>query len=216
MLGPKQEAQGALFYEFSIEDHVTGNEGWNSNFSVGTLIPGAQIIWQSDEPTDFPGVSAANTGFFAIAYKVDGQVYLSFRGTDDGELEIKVDPDTGWPVGAGQVGSGADNASLADQHAIQAELAIRAYHAVQAAISGTKILLTFDRCAAMAVIAANLKSRERTLSSALGFTLTSKGSRSNGRSSLRRRCLCLDTRTDTATSFSLCSPETHNESSPSL
>ena len=22
MLGPKQEAQGALFYEFSIEDHV--------------------------------------------------------------------------------------------------------------------------------------------------------------------------------------------------
>jgi hypothetical protein len=25
MMGPKQEAQGALFYEFSLEDHVPGD-----------------------------------------------------------------------------------------------------------------------------------------------------------------------------------------------
>jgi hypothetical protein len=30
MLGPKQEAQGALFYEFSIDDHVPHVHTWLS------------------------------------------------------------------------------------------------------------------------------------------------------------------------------------------
>jgi hypothetical protein len=43
MMGPKQEAQGALFYEFSLEDHV----------------PGDHLLRSIDRFVDFAGNQAA-------------------------------------------------------------------------------------------------------------------------------------------------------------
>ncbi len=44
MLGPKQEAQGALFYEFSIEDHVPQTTCCAPS-SVSSTCPAFASIW---------------------------------------------------------------------------------------------------------------------------------------------------------------------------
>lgn len=47
MLGPKREAQGALFYEFSIDDHVPQDHLLRSIERFVDLSPGVpHLIWR--------------------------------------------------------------------------------------------------------------------------------------------------------------------------
>jgi hypothetical protein len=70
------------------------NEGISSLGGLETEIGNFTIIQQSDTAEDSDGVNAS---FYAIAYEYDGEVVISYRGTDD----LVWDPYYGWAVGGG-------------------------------------------------------------------------------------------------------------------
>jgi hypothetical protein len=69
---------------------------------VDKRISNARVIYKNIQP---------DKSFHAIAYDVDGTIYIDYRGTDDFD-DRNMDPITGWLVGAGYGNTSSQNPIL--------------------------------------------------------------------------------------------------------
>lgn len=113
--------------DYSVLSLDSYNRGYNPGITglggIGATVGQRTLVMESNTDPASPEVAAT---FYAAVYEAgDGSIVISFRGTDDPWADAR----TGWPTGAGLIGS-------------QAELAAEFYYKVKQAYPNAEITLT--------------------------------------------------------------------------